>query len=54
MKINGLFRWSAGIKSDELSKPHGANSFIHLFIFSVNRQRRIGGVATENCGWITR
>jgi len=35
-----------GIKSDELSITHGANSFIHNFKFSVNRQRRIGGVAT--------
>jgi hypothetical protein len=35
-----------GIKSDELSKPHVANSFIQYFMFSVNRQRRIGGVAT--------
>jgi hypothetical protein len=37
-----------GIESDELSKPHGANSFNQYFIFSVNRQRRIGGVATTN------
>ncbi len=43
-----------GIKSDELSKPHRANSLIHNFKFSVNRQRRIGGVATKNCGLINR
>jgi len=35
-----------GIKSDELSILHGANSFIHIFFFYANRQRRIGGVAT--------
>jgi hypothetical protein len=36
-----------GIKSDELSKLHGANSLIQYFKFSVNRQRRIGGDATK-------
>jgi len=35
-----------GSESDELSSSHGANSFIQYFKFSVNRQRRIGGVAT--------
>ena len=43
-----------GIESDELSSSHGANSFIHNFKFSVNCRRRIGGVATMNCCWITR
>jgi len=33
-----------GNKSDELSKPRGANSFIQYFIFFFNRQTRIGGV----------
>jgi hypothetical protein len=37
-----------GIESDELSILHVANSFIHILIFSVNRQRRIGGVATTS------
>jgi len=37
-----------GIKSDELSITHVANSFIQYLKFSVNRQRRIGGVATTN------
>jgi len=39
-----------GIKSDELSISHGANSFIRYLKFSVNRQRRIGGVATKTYG----
>jgi hypothetical protein len=41
---------SAGFRSTSLSGPQVANSFIQYFIFTVNRQRRIGGVATENCG----
>jgi len=43
-----------GIESDELSKLHVANSFIHNIIFPVNRRRRIGGVATTKNSWITR
>ena len=42
-----------GIKSDELSKPHGANSFIHILVFYANRQKRIGGVATTSRSLIT-
>jgi hypothetical protein len=37
-----------GTKSWRLSKPQEANSFIQNFKFSVNRQRRIGGVATTS------
>ena len=33
-----------GIESDELSKPHGANSFIQHFKFYTNRLRGIDGV----------
>ncbi len=42
-----------GIESDELSILSGAYSFIHIFFFFANRQRRIGGVATTSRSWIT-
>jgi len=48
MEANGLCKWSAGLKVQNFQPEHGANSFIHNFNFSVNRRRRIGGVATTS------
>jgi len=48
MEANGLCKWSAGLKVQNFQPAHGANSFIHNFNFSVNRRRRIGGVATTS------
>jgi len=40
------------MKRCKLSEPHVANSLIHNSNFSVNRRRRIGGVAITNNSWI--
>jgi hypothetical protein len=37
--------WSVGFRSTSLSSFHRANSFIHIFFFFANRQRRFGGIA---------
>ncbi len=51
MRDNGLCKCSAGFRSGSLSSPQVANSFIQNFLFTVNRQRRIGGVEQcENAG----
>ena len=50
---NGLCKWSAGLKVMNFQARTEPIRLFNISNFPSSRQRRIGGVAITNCGWIT-
>jgi hypothetical protein len=50
MTANGLCKWSAGLKVMNFQFRMEPIRLFNISNFPSNRQRRIGGVATKNCG----